>query len=183
MKNIIKKSICYLLVTMLLIASSSTTILAIDYYPSGFYIANYETMNVRSGPGLNYPVVGILKKGEKIFIHDTSSMDDGKVWGAFTFNGSYAFARMDGEYLLFSKNDPTVSTANSGNYRVAYQSMNVRSGPGLNYPVVGTLYKDQGVYVWGTITIDGVEWGRINISGGEDFDVYVRITGGYLVRE
>lgn len=104
MKSIIKKSICYLLVTMLLIANSSTTILAIDYYPDGFYIANYETMNVRSGSG-------------------------------------------------------------------------------LNYPVVGTLYKDQGVYVWGTITIDGIEWGKINISGGEDFDVYVRITGGYLVRE
>lgn len=174
MKSILKKSTCCLLIAMFLITSFSTTTFAANY-STGYYACNYETMNVRSGPSLNNSVIGVLKKGEQIYIHNIIYANDGKVWGAFSFNGSVAYARMDGGYLSFLFSE---TTSKSGYYKVAYESMNIRSGPGLNYSVVGTLYKNNIVYVEDTAVINGIEWALIDYG---PHGAYARISGGYLI--
>ena len=52
------------------------------------YVVDVEALNVRKGPGLEYPIVTILKKGTPVSIKEVSNsfgkIDDG-LWVAMQF--------------------------------------------------------------------------------------------------
>ena len=109
-------------------------------------------VNVRSGPGTNYTVLGYLEKGDAV----TAT---GKVVGNWTqiqFS-KYELGYVSSAYLVSAK--PGSSSGQScvtgsaklkvcsdcGDIYYATTDLNVRSGPGTKYSIVGALAKNQQV--------------------------------------
>ncbi len=102
-----------------------------------FYRYASEPVNVRSGPDSSkYPVIGVLKKQEKIqYLGDTSD------WALVYYKGNIGFVY--GKYLSASPGESEVPSAQA-QYRIATTAVNVRSGPNSSqYPSIGFLVKGE----------------------------------------
>ena len=104
-------------------------------YVYGSYVGNYATitqyvtattLNVRSGAGTSYPVLGSLSKGTKVEVISTTNG-----WSKISYNGSTGY--VSSQYL----SDNTIST-NTTTKNVTATTLTVRSGEGLGKS-----------YVWG----------------------------------
>lgn len=83
---------------------------------------NTATLNVRSGPGTGYAVVGQIKFGQKYV-----TVSSGGAWKKIWFSSMTAWVH-SGYIVDGGGSHQTVTVA----------TLNVRSGPGTNYPIVGT---------------------------------------------
>lgn len=63
-------------------------------------VINTDSLNVRSGYGTGYSVIGTLSNGEKVDIYDTNS--DG--WHKINFDGSYGY--ISGKYVNIDATEP-----------------------------------------------------------------------------
>ncbi|CEN93325.1 SH3 domain-containing protein [Paraclostridium sordellii] len=109
---------------------------------SGSVEVNASELNVRSGPGTNYPAITQVK------IYDTldvvaKNIDNG--WLKIQLkNGSTGW--ISGRYVTIATND-TVNITNKdihvadGPAQVTVSELNVRSGPGTNYSVISQVKK------------------------------------------
>lgn len=104
--------------------------------PKAATVANADVINVRVGPGTNYTKIGTILKGEKINIIGASS---DKKWYKFK-NSAYADAWMSASYVAIDATIPEIpySTPKQGKV-TARSGLNVRTGPGTNYKVIGAL--------------------------------------------
>lgn len=133
-------------------------------YNAGTYVTCYESMNTRSGPGLNYAKKGILKKGTTVTIVQVSGnwgkMQDGR------------WIRLDGGYAAWkgSSSAASPSTYRTGVYSVRYNGTNLRTGPGLNYGVATRVNAGTRLSVTG---VSG-EWGKA-VYGNRT--VWIRLNG------
>lgn len=115
-----------------------------------------SAVNVRSGAGTDYPVVATAQKGESVTIHETASVN-GTQWGR-TDKG---WVCMD--YVSVTGNiGSTGGAAATGTATVTGNGLNIRSGAGTNYTIVGSLSQGQTVNILETVTIGTSQWGRIN---------------------
>ncbi|MBF2034844.1 MAG: SH3 domain-containing protein [Leptolyngbyaceae cyanobacterium T60_A2020_046] len=104
-----------------------TTTLATIATPAGY------NLNIRSGPGTNYPAVNTLGRGTVITL--TGRYENG--WAELT-DGSWAA----GNYLrqgAHPENRDRPLTYRATIATPAGYNLNIRSGPGTNYPAVNTL--------------------------------------------
>ena len=105
-----------------------------------------DSLNVRTGPGANYSILGSLKNGA---IVEVQSITNG--WAKISFNGKVGYCSANSKYL-----EKTATRM-----KVIADSLNVRTGPGTNYSVLGNLKNDSVVEVQ-SIT-NG--WAKINFNG------------------
>ena len=102
-------------------------------------------VNIRSGPGTSYSIIGGLTRGQSITI--VGKAKNG--WSKVRFNGDTAY--VSAQYL--DSKHGSVSTASVTIYtkgnKVTTAPLNVRSGPGLNNKVVGYLSSGQDVSLTG----------------------------------
>ena len=101
---------------------------------------------IRKDPSTNYSAIGMLRKGDRIEVLETSGnwmrIKDGWVYAAYV-----------------AKDDGTTSYDNERtNVIVTVNGLNIRSGPGTNYKTVGTLWYGEKVI----ILENKGEWLRIN---------------------
>ena len=104
-------------------------------YVYGSYVGDYSytkyviatTLNVRSGAGTSYSVLGSLSKGTKVEVISTTNG-----WSKISYNGSTGY--VSSQYL----SDNTTSTNTTTKY-VTATTLNVRSGAGTSYSVLGSL--------------------------------------------
>ena len=84
-------------------------------YVYGSYVGNYETitqyvtattLNVRSGAGTSYSVLGSLSKGTKVEVISTTNG-----WSKINYNGSIGY--VSSQYLSSSSTDSSTSTTSS----------------------------------------------------------------------
>ncbi|RSD24094.1 SH3 domain-containing protein [Mesobacillus subterraneus] len=100
------------------------------------------SLNVRSGPGLSYPVAGSVKKGEKF-----SVIKQEGDWIQISLGGSKKgwvaewFTSKDAVKPAVSQS----STASTGS--ITANGLRVRKGPGTNHPVIGSLNSGQAVEI------------------------------------
>ena len=118
-------------------SSSSTTI------QSGTVKVN-GGLNVRSGAGTGYSVIGSLSNGSKVEIVETSG-----TWYKIKYGSGYGYVSKD--YITVSSsssgNSSSSSTGSSSSSSTTIQSgtvkvnggLNVRSGAGTSYSVIGSL--------------------------------------------
>ena len=112
---------------------------------------NTSSLNVRSGAGTNYKKIGTLHKGNKVTVISTSNG-----WSKIKFDGKTAY--VSSKYLSNTSNN---SSQSSSTKIVNTSSLNVRSGAGTSYKIVGTLYEYSNVNViseskgWSKIKFDG----------------------------
>jgi len=107
-------------------------------------IITVDGLNIRSGPGTGYGTVGSYSTGDRVSI-----LEQINGWGC-TDKGwiSMNYLYVDG-----------TEGENSGTGTVTGDNVNIRSGPGTGYAVVGTLTYGEEVEILEQFEIDGVYWG------------------------
>lgn len=132
-------------------------------YKTGTVKVN-TSLNVRSGPGTGYSVVGSLHNGDSVTIYDES-------------NGWYKIGDgrwVTSQYVVVSGSTPTPSTKTM--YVKVNSSLNVRSGPSTGYSVVGSLSNGTAV----TVYEERNGWARIG-DGRWVSEQYLVSSGGGTV--
>lgn len=116
-------------------------------------------VNIREGPGLSYPILAMVDKGEKYSIVRTEgdwiliSLHDGREgWIAEWFT-----SRDDSPAAAAAE---PVEVASSVKGTVTADSLMVRNGPGTSFPSIGSLTYGQSV----EITEEDGEWVKIRFS-------------------
>jgi cell wall-associated NlpC family hydrolase len=102
-------------------------------------------VNIRSGPNTSSSVVGGLVRGQRISV--TGSAANG--WVKVRFNRGTAY--MYGQYLnrTGKKLPPAPAKISASGTKITTESLNVRSGAGTSYKIVGTLPEGTGVTITG----------------------------------
>ena len=102
-------------------------------------------LNIRKGANSGYEKVGTYKKGDRIEILETETVD-GTVWGRTGLGWvGMGYVRMDGTAPEQSEDASTPKIVSDGNYNVlgygavSLGELNVRMGPGTNYAKVATV--------------------------------------------
>ncbi len=114
------------------------------------YIVTATNLNCRRGPGLNYGVKAMFKKGTKLTYYGNT---DGW-WKVSSSNGVTGY--VDRQFLT------PVTTEKNGNYFVTASSLNIRKAPKVSSGIRGTVKK--GTIV--TISKLNGDWGYLS-SGAE----------------
>lgn len=118
-------------------------------------------LNVRSGPGTNYERIKSLSQNERVQVLQQIKVGN-TTWG-YASGGwvSMEFIQLDG-----STNNNTGNTGNTGTTTytgvVTGSGVNVRSGAGTSYPVVGSKTMGDVVTITETVSADGMIWGKID---------------------
>ena len=116
-----------------------------------------EWLNVRSGPGTSYGIVGRLTPKEKVTITERKTVG-GTQWGKIS-NG---WVSMD--YIVLDNSGSTGGTQTQPVTKtITADCLRVRKGPGTSNAIVGYLYYGAKVQILETKTISaGNVWGRID---------------------
>ncbi len=128
---------------------------------TGSITISTDLVNVRGGPGLSYPLIKIVNRGEKYSIVKEQG-DWIEIQLSFGKTGWLV------NWLVTKENNrtSTASTSTGSNNTVAIATMDqlrVRSGPGTSFRIVGFINKGQQV----TILSQNENWYKITSSFGE----------------
>ncbi|PEF50493.1 MULTISPECIES: SH3 domain-containing protein [Bacillus cereus group] len=141
---------------------------------NGTYIVDAAVLRVRTGPANYHPVIGGVLKGQNLQVVD---IENG--WYKIKYNNRTGY--VSGEFMKFVKGAPTQEQTQEQekqevvqqpaqeqekqepiqNYYVKSSSLNVRSGAGMNYEVIGVVDPNQKVQVIG----QQGGWYKINYNG------------------
>ena len=134
-----------------------------------------SNVNVRSGAGTGYSIVGRKNSGDVITVYERKT-SGGLNWGRIGDNQWICLAYVRLENAGGTETPQPGSESNSsvsGDGTSAVQDtgtvssttgLNVRSGPGTGYARIKTLSPGTVVSLYEYRTVDGVRWGRIQAS-------------------
>ncbi|ULT55791.1 SH3 domain-containing protein [Neobacillus drentensis] len=133
---------------------------------SGTVTISTDTVNVRSGPGLSYPLTFIVKRGEKYsIVKETGDWIEIKL--ALGQTGWIV------NWLVTKDNETNSEQASTSTGKKMAKAntdqLRIRSGPGTSFPIVGFINQGQEV----TILDQNENWYKITSSFGE----------GWVIRE
>ena len=133
-------------------------------YANSEDIGRVETnaLNVRSGPGNTYPVIWTLKKGDTVKVVGKEGS-----WLKIVFNESYAYVSSKYVSSIYSNTVTEGVVANCS-------FLNVRSGPGKGYALIGCLVNGDKVQI--ADYVDGCY--KIVYNGS-----YAYVSAKYIVSE
>ena len=120
-------------------------------------------LNVRSGAGTSYSVIGSLSNGANVEIVETSGS-----WCKIKYGSGYGYVSKD--YVTVSSSSNSGSSSSSSSSTTTTQSgtvkasggLNVRSGAGTSYSVIGSLSNGSQVEI---VEISG-SWYKIKYGSG-----------------
>ena len=179
-------AVCVSVAVMTAFAQTETAVLA----------QSYRTVNVRSGPGTQYDVIGQLQDG--MIVPVTGRSDEDSNWLRIDFNGREGWVAYFTVSLMSSPNNlpivepretaesgvlPTAAPATpvlqaaTGTYVTAFRRVNVRSGPSTDDARVGFLSPGDTADILGRA--DDREWLLIDFEGQPGWVAYfvVSVTG------
>ncbi|MEW4267167.1 SH3 domain-containing protein [Priestia megaterium] len=116
------------------------------------YKVTASKLNVRSGAGTNYGIIGSVVKDQTLSVVSKSGS-----WYKINYNGRTGYVSSD--YVQSS--GTATSPAESITYTVTASTLNVRSGAGTNYASIGSVTKGQKLSV---VSKSG-SWYKINYNG------------------
>lgn len=114
-------------------------------------------LNVRSGAGLSYPQVTSLAKGTKVTVYEQVTAD-GMLWGKINVNGTAGWVCMS--YISVEQTNNS-GTGVMGTIARCFDSVNVRSAPGVGNAIVGKLKVGTRVEIFEQRLYSAQYWGRV----------------------
>ena len=153
-----KRTVCLILSLMILFSTVFTPLqakAATSTSRAGIVATSSGSLNVRSGMSTGSSVVSILKKGSYVTLLSQS----GSWWRVEYGKGQYGYCHA-GYISAVSADTATVATKTG--------SLNVRSGGGTSYSVIGSLSKGETVIVlstsggWSKILFHGTRIGYVS---------------------
>lgn len=120
-----------------------------------------STLIVREGSGSVYPQLGRLAKDDVIFINKKAEKASGKTWYRFTYEGRNAY--VNGDYVTLTK---IVRETDLNQKAIVEEGpLNVRSGPGTSYKVLGSIAEGKSFQAIQKIEkTDGSTWYKYSFS-------------------
>lgn len=140
-----KKALSLLLVLAILLPAAAN---ALNMYDTVYATTS---VNVRSGPGTKYSIVGGLKRGDRVEWLGS----EGK-WGRVRYGGMICYVY--GKYL----SDTDLDTLPV--YPIL-KTVKVRSSPGRKYKIIGKIKKGDMKPVKSITTVNGKEWLEVFCDG------------------
>ena len=125
-------------------------------------------LNVRSGPGTDYPVVGSVSTGHQLVITETAE-GSGYTWGKY--RGGWVCLKYTNYDIVTAPEEPK-PVSRMGTVQVN-DCLRVRSGPSTGYEVVAYLDNGTRVEILEEKIVGSMTWGRIT-SGWVSMD-YVEL--------
>ena len=125
-----------------------------------------SALNVRTGPGTGYRVLGQAARGTKVVVQGSSGD-----WRKISWGGRAAYVHRS--YLTGGNAPPPPPPPTGTAYTVSASTLNVRSGPGTNHSVLGQVSRGQRVTVIGS----SGAWKQIRFGSGTGW-----VHGSYLTR-
>jgi len=136
-------------------------------------------LNVRGGPGLDQPVIATLSQGDVVPILDTDSatgwlqvrLPNGQKSGWVTGSATYVSVINDGQSPEMPPTPTVTATLDSAKagrsmqVEIVSAGLNVRGGPGTDYPIVATLLEGYTVSVLAVDPATG--WLQVPLPGSE----------------
>lgn len=158
-----KKFLAAILCAMLLLGCTA----ALAATNQGYHIEAVGDVNVRTGPGLNYSVMGSIQKGVSLdYLGEVSTDNRGVAWYKVIYNNGIGW--VSSVYTALYANsqitwNPDTPSVQLDTYVRATGSVNVRTGAGKNYDSLGTLAKGEQVLYLDTYCYDsrGVMWYKV----------------------
>lgn len=129
-------------------------------------VVNTTALNVRSGAGASYAIIGCLSEGTKVEIIDTASNG----WYKIKYGSGYGY--VNNNYIKISSSSTNTETTTTKTGTVNTDSLNVRSGAGTSYSKIGSLSRGTKVSIVAT-TSNG--WYKIKFNSG-----YGYVSGDYI---
>lgn len=155
----------------------------------------FRSTNVRSGPGVDYDVIGRLREGD--FAPIVGRSDESSNWLLIDQNGQQGWVafftvsvtgNLNSLPIIMPDSPPQPSLtaqppeaplrADTNVFASAYRRVNVRSGPGAEFPVIGVLAPGDTADIIGA-SGNPDEWLKINFRGQSGWVAYfvVNING------
>jgi len=122
------------------------------------------SVNLRSGAGLSYASLAIIKKGTSLSYDATSKDERGVTWYHVSYNGKTGW--VSSKYAKSGGSSSSSSSSRSGKV-ITTGSVNIRAGAGLNYKSIGNMGKGKTATYLGETKKDGrgVAWYKIKYNG------------------
>lgn len=127
---------------------------------------------IRNGAGTNYSQVATAASGTQLVIVETAMVGNVQ-WGRCV-EGWVEMSNTNASGTVIvggttgtttgTTTGSTSTTAVATGMVVAKSGVNVRSGAGTNYSVVGSAYNGQQVTIYETVNVGGTLWGRIGVG-------------------
>lgn len=137
---------------------------------AGAYVDIYEVvdgpLNLRTGPGLDYSVIAALPYGTQMEIIGDGGKADGYEWAevAVSSLGRTGFVAM---WYIARVTTPVDTDFPVGSTAVTTAALNVRSGAGLTYAIIVTLWAGAPVAITGNpVAASGYTWYPIKTAYG-----------------
>ena len=129
-------------------------------------------VNIRAGVGAGYTLLGTLQYGDRVEILEQSNDSYGRAWGRISENG---WVCLKGYLTLVTVEETgTTLVVNKTYGTVTANTVNVRTGAGASYDLVGVLYKGAKVEILETKAAStGLVWGRISENSWVPLTGYV----------
>jgi N-acetylmuramoyl-L-alanine amidase len=141
-------------------------------------VVTSDTLNLRSGPGLNCPIIAVMPHGAHVEVLDDPIQADGFHWYKVSFNGQIGFAA--GEFMQSVGNSGSHTT--SGQPQVDHDAfvkntpvLHLRTSPGLSFDIIASMPEGAKVHVMaGPTTVDDFDWWHVSYtdSSGQSWDGY-----------
>ena len=100
--------------------------------PIGNCKVTCAALNVRSGPGANYPRIGGLTKGKAVSVYEVQN-------GWLKVNYGTKYGWIDSKYTDFKV--PEAPETPLYQIKITANELNVRTGPSTSYDIIGTSHK------------------------------------------
>ncbi|PEL23191.1 peptidase M24 [Bacillus toyonensis] len=130
----------------------------------GTYVVNATSLRVRTGPAAYHSVIGGVLNGTTLNVVGSEGS-----WFKVNYQGKTGF--VSGEFVKFVKGGTATpeqpkqpekpNQGAIGNYYINASALNVRSGEGTNYRIIGALSQGQKVQV----ISENSGWSKINYNG------------------
>lgn len=114
-------------------------------------------LNVRSAAGLGNPQIASLPKGTKVTVYEQVTAD-GMLWGKINVNGTSGWVCMS--YISVEQTNNS-GTGVMGTIARCFDSVNVRSAPGVGNAIVGKLKVGTRVEIFEQRLYSAQYWGRV----------------------
>ena len=120
-----------------------------------------STLIVREGSGSVYPQLGRLAKDDVIFINKKAEKANGKIWYRFSYEGHNGW--VNGDYITLTK---IVRETDLNQKAIVEEGpLNIRTGPGTGYKVLGSIAEGKSFQAIQKIEkTDGSIWYKHNFS-------------------
>lgn len=132
------------------------------------YVVTSGPLNVRSGPGTGYAIIGSLAAGTGLDVLDDAGSANGYSWVKVWVDslGKEGYVASD---FIGQQGPPSGGGFPVGANVVTTTELNIRSGAGLGYGVIVTLWSGAPCTITGNpVTADGYTWYPIRTGYGTE---------------